>query len=281
MHLNFRGAFFIFVKNENAMTINDIEKSIDPLKNQLLNHSLYNKIKSIEDLEIFLQHHVYAVWDFMSLLKALQQHLTCVSLPWQPANNTSVARFINEIVMEEESDFNEKGEAKSHFEMYLDAMQEVNADTQKVEAIISSFTSLKTISGQIETAQLNQAEKNFLQFTFRVINSQQPHLIAAAFTFGREDLIPDMFLGIIEQSGENGPSNYKKLEYYLKRHIELDGDEHGPLAMRMIQALCGSDDQKWNDVLEYSKQALQYRIELWDSIAENLKENKGNLVNAL
>jgi transcription termination factor NusB len=263
------------------MKIENLEQELQSLREQLKKHPLYAQLESVDDIKTFMESHVYAVWDFMSLLKALQQHLTCVSLPWQPANNTSVARFINEIVMEEESDFNEKGEAKSHFEMYLDAMQEVNADTQKVEAIISSFTSLKTISGQIETAQLNQAEKNFLQFTFRVINSQQPHLIAAAFTFGREDLIPDMFLGIIEQSGENGPSNYKKLEYYLKRHIELDGDEHGPLAMRMIQALCGSDDQKWNDVLEYSKQALQYRIELWDSIAENLKENKGNLVNAL
>ena len=90
-----------------------------------------------------------------------------------------------------------------------------------------------------------------------------------------------MFLGIIEQSGEHGASKYKKLEYYLKRHIELDGDEHGPLALSMIKALCGSDNQKWNDVLEYSKQALHYRIELWDSIAEKLKENKGNLVNAL
>ncbi|MDF0714655.1 DUF3050 domain-containing protein [Muricauda sp. 334s03] len=263
------------------MKIENLEQELQPLREQLKNHPLYAQLESVDDIKIFMESHVYAVWDFMSLLKALQQHLTCVGLPWHPANDTSVARFINEIVLEEESDFNENGKAKSHFEMYLDAMEEVQGDTQKVEAIISSFTDVKTISTQIEAAQLNQAEKNFLEFTFDVINSQQPHLIAAAFTFGREDLIPDMFLGIIEQSGENGPSNYKKLEYYLKRHIELDGDEHGPLALRMIKALCGSDKQKWDDVLKYSKQALQYRIELWDSIAEKLKENKGNLVNAL
>ncbi|NDV14473.1 DUF3050 domain-containing protein [Muricauda sp. TY007] len=260
------------------MKIENMEQELRPLREQLKNHPLYAQLDSVTDIKIFMESHVYAVWDFMSLLKALQQHLTCVGLPWHPARDTSVARFINEIVLEEESDFNEKGEAKSHFEMYMDAMEEVDADTQKAEAIISSFTNLKTISSQIETAELHQAEKNFLQFTFGVINSGQPHLIAAAFTFGREDLIPDMFLGIIEQSGAG---KYRKLEYYLKRHIELDGDEHGPLAMRMIQALCGSDEQKWGDVLEYSKQALQYRIEFWDSIAEKLKENKGNLVNAL
>lgn len=263
------------------MKVEHLEQELQPLREQLKKHPLYAQLESVEDIKTFMESHVYAVWDFMSLLKALQQNLTCVGLPWHPESDTAVARFINEIVLEEETDFNEKGEPKSHFEMYLDAMQEVHAATQKVCVILSSFTDLKDISNQIEAAELDQAEKNFLQFTFKVINTQQPHIIAAAFTFGREDVIPDMFLGIIEQSGEKGASNYKKLEYYLKRHIELDGDEHGPLALRMIKALCGSDGQKWNDVLAYSKQALQYRIELWDSIAEKLKENKGNLVNAL
>jgi len=262
------------------MKIENLEQQLQPLREQLKNHSLYAKLESVDDIKTFMETHIYAVWDFMSLLKALQQHLTCVGLPWHPAKETVVARFINEIVLEEESDFNEKGQAKSHFEMYLDAMNEVGADTPKVEAIISSFNDLKSISTQIEATELDRAEKNFLQFTFEVINTQQPHIIAAAFTFGREELIPDMFLGIIEQSGENGAGKYQKLEYYLKRHIELDGDEHGPLAVRMIKALCGSDDQKWNDVLEYSKQALQYRIALWDSIAQKLEQNKINLVDA-
>ncbi|MCR9227798.1 MAG: DUF3050 domain-containing protein [Flavobacteriaceae bacterium] len=263
------------------MKIEPLEQELQPLREQLNNHPLYAQLESMDDIKTFMESHVYAVWDFMSLLKALQQHLTCVGLPWHPQKDTSVARFINEIVLEEESDFNEEGEAKSHFEMYLDAMQEVNADTGKVQAIISSFTDVKDISSQIGAAELNRAEKRFLQFTFDVINTQEPHIIAAAFTFGREDLIPDMFLGIIEQSGENGPSSYRKLEYYLKRHIELDGDQHGPLALGMIKALCGSDAQKWKDVLQYGKQALQYRIELWDSIAEKLQEKKGNLINAL
>ncbi|MBW8243136.1 DUF3050 domain-containing protein [Muricauda oceani] len=259
------------------MKIENLEQELQPLREQLKNHPMYAQLESVDDIKTFMESHVYAVWDFMSLLKALQQDLTCVGLPWHPAKDTAVTRFINEIVLEEESDFNEKGEAKSHFEMYLDAMQEVGADTQKVEATISSFNDLKAISTQIEAAELNRVEKNFLQFTFEVINTQQPHIIAAAFTFGREDLIPDMFLGIIEQSGAG---KYKKLEYYLKRHIELDGEDHGPLALRMIKALCGSDAQKWTDVLEYSKQALQCRVELWDSIAQKLEANKNNLVNA-
>ncbi|WP_108425249.1 DUF3050 domain-containing protein [Flagellimonas amoyensis] len=263
------------------MKIEHLEEHLKAVRDQLKNHPLYAQLESVEDIKTFMESHVYAVWDFMSLLKALQQHLTCTALPWKPASDASVARFINEIVLEEESDFNELGVAKSHFEMYLDAMEEVEADTSKVLQVISTFTDLEHISHQIENTNLDQAEKDFLQFTFEAINTQQPHIIAAAFTFGREDLIPDMFLGIIEQSGENGPSKYAKLSYYLKRHIELDGDEHGPLAVKMIKALCGSDEQKWEEVFHFSKKALERRIGLWDSIAKKLTENKDNLVDAL
>ena len=263
------------------MKMEHLEHHLQEVRDQLKNHPLYAQLESVDDIKIFMESHVYAVWDFMSLLKALQQHLTCTSLPWKPASDASVARFINEIVLEEESDFNEVGVAKSHFEMYLDAMEEVEANTSKVLQVISTFTDLEHISQQIENTDLDQAEKDFLQFTFEAINTRQPHIIAAAFTFGREDLIPDMFLGIIEQSGENGPSKYAKLSYYLKRHIELDGDEHGPLAVKMIKVLCGSDEQKWEEVFHFSKNALERRIGLWDSIAKKLTENKDNLVDAL
>lgn len=263
------------------MKIENLGKELEPLRNTLKNHLLYTQLDSLDDIKTFMESHVYAVWDFMSLLKALQRSLTCVDLPWQPRPNTEVARFINEIVLEEETDRNELGEPKSHFEMYLDAMKEVGADTEKVQATISSFNNLDKISNQIKKAQLNQAEKDFLQFTFDVISTRQPHIIAAAFTFGREDLIPDMFLSIIEQSGSNGPSRYKKLEYYLKRHIELDGDEHGPLALRMIKSLCGADEQKWDDVKVYSTKALKVRIALWNSIAQTLEKKKSKLVGTL
>lgn len=260
------------------MHIEKVETNLQEVRNQLTNHELYGQLESVEDIKTFMESHVYAVWDFMSLLKALQRHLTCVDLPWKPAADSSVVRFINEIVLEEESDRNELGEPKSHFEMYLDAMEEVGADTSKVLQALTNFSSLETISGDIENSDLNTAEKSFLKFTFEVINTQKPHIIAAAFTFGREEVIPDMFLNIIEKSGNKGSDSYPKLTYYLKRHIELDGDEHGPLALKMIKALCGSDDQKWDEVIHFSKIALEVRIALWNSIAASIMQNKVSLV---
>lgn len=252
------------------MDIKEIESTLKPLKAKLHHHELYRELSSVEDIKIFMENHVYAVWDFMSLLKALQLHLTCTGIPWKPVQNTNTARFINEIVLEEESDKNENGVYRSHYEMYLEAMKEVGADTLKASRFLESTDGLDTILDRIKNSDLNQAVKSFLHFTFETIQTREPHKIAAAFTFGREELIPDMFLQIIEQAGADV---YPKLTYYLKRHIELDGDEHGPLSLKMIQELCGANQQKWTEVALCSQNALRHRIALWDHIAQEIKNS--------
>ena len=100
------------------------------------------------------------------------------------------------------------------------------------------------------------------------------HKIAAAFTFGREDLIPTMFTEILKNFQQNFPeTDLEKLIYYFERHIELDADEHGPMAMQMISELCKDDIQKWKEVEEISIQALEKRIGLWDAIEEKIEAN--------
>jgi hypothetical protein len=251
-----------------------IEQEINALRENLKRHHLYRQLSKIDDIKLFMEKHVYAVWDFMSLLKALQMHLTCVTVPWKPAKNAKIARFINEIVFGEESDINEVGSPRSHFEMYLEAMQEVNADTQKIENLVENLSNITGIQNQLDAADLKPAERDFLKFTFQVIQSNEPHKIAAAFTFGREDLIPDMFIEIINQSNKGEKNKYPKLTYYLERHIELDGDEHGPLSLEMVQELCGEDDQKWEEALAVAKAALKQRIKLWDEIAQEIREKQ-------
>jgi hypothetical protein len=251
-----------------------IEKEILPLKNELTNHQLYNLLSEVGDIKVFMEKHVYAVWDFMSLLKALQNHLTCVSVPWKPAKNATTARFINEIVFGEESDLNKNKIPQSHFEMYLEAMEEVNANPKKVLNFINSLDGLKDINISLSNSNLKAAEKEFLQFTFDTIQTNETHKIASAFTFGREDLIPDIFIEIIKKSNQGAKDSFPKLTYYLERHIELDGDEHGPLSLEMITELCGDSDQKWNDVLAVAKSALSKRIKLWNEIAREIQEKK-------
>lgn len=257
------------------MNISIINEKIQPQKEQLLNHSLYKKIKTIDDLRQFQESHIYAVWDFMSLLKALQTTLTCTSTPWLPVGNPETRYLINEIVLAEETDISLDGKRQSHYEMYIDAMKSCGADTKPIESFLENVILTQNIFVSIKQSDLHSNIKDFLDFTFRVIEQGKPHEIAAAFTFGREDLIPEMFTAILKNFQTNFPeTDLSKLIYYFERHIELDGDEHGPMAMLMINELCGESETKWKEVEEISIQALDKRIGLWDAIEEKISQKE-------
>lgn len=259
---------------KNAMNISTINTKIESHKQLLLQHPLYEKVKTIEDLHQFLENHVYAVWDFMSLLKALQSRLTCTTTPWFATQNPETRYLINEIVLAEESDLTLDGKRLSHFEMYLEAMQSCGAQTTALEAFLQKVSDTKNIFIAIKQSDLHYKIKAFLDFTFHVIEEGKSHKIAAAFTFGREDLIPNMFTEILKNFEQNFPeTDLSKLIYYFERHIELDADEHGPMAMQMISELCQEDEHKWKEVEEVSILALEKRIGLWDAIEEKI-ENK-------
>ncbi len=240
----------------------EINSNINSYKEDIINHPLYENLKSIKDISILMEHHVYAVWDFMSLLKSLQNNLTCTSSPWKPVGDSKLRRLINSIVLEEESDIDMNGMPSSHFEMYLDAMKQCKANTNNIETFISQVSSNYIPS-------VNKGVDDFLNTTFKVIDSGQSHKIAAAFTFGREDLIPDMFTAIVKEY--NSENHLSKFVYYLERHIELDGGEHGPLALQLISDLCGDDKIKWKEVEETAIYCLIARKKLWDIVLSKLK----------
>ena len=254
------------------MNIQHIQKEITSLREELKSHRLYQQLQTVEDIKIFTKDHVFAVWDFMSLLKTLQRELTCVSVPWVPRKKGKLTQFINEITLAEESDVDLSGESKSHFEMYLDAMRHMGSDTHKIEVFLSKIHQNSSIEEALDFAEVPEAVKNFVKVTFKTIYSNDTHKVAAAFTFGREDLIPDMFIEIIHQTHEQ--ESFKDFLYYLNRHVELDGDSHGPLSLDMIVELCGDDQQKWSEVLVTAKEALEVRISLWDYIADNISKHK-------
>ena len=249
----------------------ELELYISKEKNLLLNHPLYQRIQHIDDLKKFTEGHVYAVWDFMSLLKALQIELTCVQVPWFASTSPSTRYLINEIVLAEESDEFIDGNRLSHFEMYGVAMQEIGADTNPIDSFVRLCKQETDIFQALQLANLDNRIKEFLKFTFEIIASKEVHKIAAAFTFGREDLIPSMFTSILKEIQKNFPkTNLASLIYYFQRHIELDGDEHGPLAKQMILELAQHDVQKWEDMKTVAKEALKKRIALWDAIQDSL-----------
>ena len=245
-----------------------LKQEIEPTRQQLISHPLYKSITTLGDLHLFMEQHVFAVWDFMSLLKALQQNLTCTTTPWMPVGTANTRYLINEIVTGEESDTDEQGNRTSHFELYLRAMQQAGSPAADVHELFRVLNDGKHIDEALLIADIPVSARNFMQHTFDVIAGNQPHIQAAVFTFGREDLIPDIFISMVKEIAANFPGKVDLLVYYLERHIEVDGDHHSQLAYQMTADLCGDDDTKWQEATIAVKEALQARINLWDGILE-------------
>jgi hypothetical protein len=245
-----------------------LKTEIEPIRQQLINHTLYKSIATLDDLHIFMEHHAFAVWDFMSLLKALQQTLTCTTTPWMPVGNANTRYLINEIVTGEESDTD--GNRTSHFELYLRAMQQAGSNAEYINELFRVLHEGKTIDEALVIAEIPVSARNFVQHTFNIIEDKKPHIQAAVFTFGREDLIPAIFISMVKELAGNFPGKVDLLLYYLERHIEVDGDHHSHLAYQMTADLCGDDETKWQEATAAVKEALQSRINLWDGILADI-----------
>lgn len=252
----------------NALLKNNSTESVDllaELREQLLSHPLYSRIGSVESLRIFMEQHVFAVWDFMSLLKRLQQFVTCCDVPWMPARDPSLVRFVNEIVLSEESDEDGRGGYSSHFELYLAAMEQIGADTNGIRHFVAQIRRNLPMDEALDEAPILPSTRAFVRTTLALTKTGHPHEVASAFLYGREDIIPDMFARLVESLPQQGVQ-VERLEHYMHRHIELDSSKHGPLAKQLVSALCDCDAKKEREASISAIESVHQRISLWDGI---------------
>lgn len=249
--------------------IEELKDAIEPSRQKVLAHSIYHQLTSVDAVVTFMEHHVFAVWDFMSLLKTLQRRLTCVEVPWVPSDAPESRRLINDIVLVEESD--ELGDGFiSHFELYVDGMRQAGADTSRIDAFITLLRQGRPVPAALQEADVPQPVADFVGTTWGFIDHSPVHCQAAAFAFGREDLIPDMFDQVAALNADLG--SLSTFVDYLRRHIQVDAEEHTPMAMQMLADLCGEDQTKWAECRETINRALAARAKLWDGISDAITE---------
>jgi hypothetical protein len=249
--------------------IDRLEAQIGDARDQVVRHPLYASLDNRDAIVTFLEHHVFAVWDFMSLLKSLQRNLTCVELPWVPTGPTGSRRLINDIVLVEESD-ELRGGFISHFELYLEGMVEAGADTSVIDSFIDRLRRGRPVLAALTEANVPAPANEFVSYTWDLVVTAPVHCQAAAFAFGREDLIPDMFAQVVAVNERIG--GLGTFVDYLERHIDVDGEEHTPMAMQMLADLCGDDEGKWAECAETVNGALAARTRLWDGILASIRD---------
>jgi len=241
-------------------------------RRRLLQHPLYAQVTHLPALRAFMSDHVFAVWDFMSQAKRLQQALTCTTLPWCPPADAEAARFINEIVLAEESDTCPDGRVRSHLELYLAAMDEVGACRRRIDAFLERLVAGDAYPAALERANVPAHVAAFVRTTLNTALHGSVVETAAAFLFGREDLIPEMFARLRPLWAADGAAPL--FAYYLDRHIELDGDSHGPAARRLLDKLV-VDAASEAAAERAAVEALESRIALWEGVLERLPQTVG------
>ncbi len=235
-------------------------------------HPLYEHVSDEHSLRLLMRTHVFAVWDFQSLLKSLQRSLTCVDVPWLPTADAEARRFVNAIVLEEESDAAPGGGYLSHFELYVQAMTECGADREPIEMFVRQIRAGHTVDEALALPVLPRGVARFVQTTMAIARSAQVHRCAAAFSLGREDVIPLMFRRLVERLVHVAPDRWSQFHYYLMRHIGRDEETHAPLARRLVERLCGTEDRLWAEAEEAARVALGARIALWDDILDTIRQ---------
>ncbi|TPG91339.1 DUF3050 domain-containing protein [Pseudomonas caspiana] len=240
-------------------------------KAELSAHPIFSEINSLSVLQRFMETHVFAVWDFMSLTKRLQQELTCVQLPWLPPRDPQAARLINEIVLGEESDDRPAHGHYSHFELYLDAMREVGASTAAVERFVALQKEGVSYDVALQSVDVDPAAAQYVRHTLHTALHAPGHSVAAVFLHGRESVIPQMFQRILDDWGI-GLDQAPTFRYYLERHIEVDSEDHGPAAERLLARLVDGDPQREEDVYASAIAAVESRIALWDGLRLSMSE---------
>jgi hypothetical protein len=252
-----------------------LRDTLAPLRLALLNHPIYAEVGSLSKLRKFMQMHVFAVWDFMSLVKRLQNELASNNLPWIPPVNARIARFTNEVVLGEETDLGPDGKPISHFELYLRAMDEVGADTTEIRGFTAQLALGAPWQDVLEDLSIPPGVCDFVTNTLGCAIHGSVVEVAAAFFFGREDIIPEMFQRLLGLWGD-AKAEVPHFTYYLERHIELDGNSHGPWAQEMLTTLAGRRESNWQKAASAAQRAIASRIRLWDIVLACLQKTERN-----
>jgi len=255
---------------------------VGALRTALLDHPLYTQVVSVADLRGFMEDHVFAVWDFMSLLKRLQQDMlqqdmTCIEVPWFPTDNAKAARLINDIVIGEETDIGPDGAYVSHLALYLRAMRDVGASTRLFEKFRSPV--LVGIPVEVALARIGAPlhVQAFVAHTMTLANSGSTEEVLAAFLYGREDIIPEMFRRLLDTLYGTGHNDerLRHFIYYIDRHIELDGDSHGPKGRELLDDLLANAPDREARARRAAYSSIEARIGLWNGTLSKLRNRRG------
>ena len=231
-------------------------------------HSVYSRLTTLPAFQKFMTYQVWCVWDFMCLAKSVQIGIGCYSVPWIPPKNPSLVSLMGEIIRGEESDVGPGGEEASHFEIFIQAMDECGAESTKIKAFIDHVGAGTEVLSAMRAVDAPPAAQAFVSQTLAFCSSSIAARIGA-FSLGREELVPRMLSTLINRL-DPSQKRFKTFDWYLRRHISLDATNHAPKIAEIFRQFVGSDPALREEGLEAGLAAIRARCTYLDALEEQI-----------
>lgn len=257
--------------NQLGLSDNGLISEIENETINLINHPLYNSIKTESDIKMYMFNQVWCVWDFMTLVKSIQIQIIPPNILWTPPKFPELGAYIYEVLLTEETDKGYNSETNSsHFQTFLKAMKESSVDTSSVDKFIELLENGNQFEIAIDSCGIHKEAKEFITTTYEFAKSDL-HISIAVFCLSREGVIPDMFMNLLANVSLS--NNYKIFNWYLNRHIYLDSQSHGPLSIKLFKTIVDTK-QKQEEALQASLKALKARNKYFNYILDSINQKQ-------
>lgn len=230
------------------------------------NHSIHQHINTKQQLQMYMEHQVFAVWANMSLLNYLKEEFTKTTNPWLPIGDPELRFLINKTNLQEETAKNYFGAHQSEFEIYLDAMASTGANTENITNFLRHVSHGTDIFLIIAASKLPLCIKQFIKTVFDIISEDKPHKIAAAFVYSREGMSNLNLINSISEIEKEDKTDHKLIKYYLRLQAEKDSAP----SFKILKMLCGEDMNKWRDTEIIAEIILRNQRTLMEGIEAEL-----------
>ncbi|CAG9319831.1 unnamed protein product [Blepharisma stoltei] len=232
---------------------------LKPLRTDLVSAYSSIKLESLPATRVYMKNFIYQAWAVISTLKALRSKLSPSTVPWYPPEDENSVRYINEILLDEETDVaGQPQQYSSHYNLFIKAMREANGFSEPMETLVTDLR--QGMAWDKAFIKNKDQYKHIISpSTFKYVENEigiamngDLHQIAGFFFLGREETVPDLFSGFVKSLNEK-EVNAPLFKSYIQRHIDLDGDLHAPLGEKITQRVCKEDPKMWKEVYEAGK----------------------------
>lgn len=255
-----------------------VARLVEHESDELTQHPILHAVSDRAGLRVFMASHVYAVWTHISLVKRLQHELTSVAVPWVPPRSRHAARLINELVTGVECDLDADGAPISHYELYLDAMQNVGADTRSIRRFVQLIDdgSSSALERAFDSATTPQHVRTYVRHALRVARQGSLAQVMGCFLHERDISLQQSITRLLAEWTRTSPA-LPRLAYYLERHSQLECGRHAERLQRVVQELDSTSPRFADDVLASARESLGTRIRFWDGVLAEIRHSTASL----